>query len=128
MDKDDKKRVNLDNRDHRDLDWENRVLCSDESCIGVIGADGRCKECGLTYEGDLPPTPAESADEVRPAPQPAPDAGDPAVEKDEKKTEDESADIDEAWKQRTLCRDESCIGVIGLDGCCKECGLPYNEE
>lgn len=128
MDKDDKKRVKLDSRDHRNLDWENRVLCSDESCIGVIGADGRCKECGLTYEGDLPPTPAEAADEVGPAPQPAPDAGDPAVEKDEKMTEDESADIDEAWQQRTLCRDESCIGVIGPDGCCKECGLPYNEE
>ena len=35
-------------------DWEHRVLCSDESCIGVIGPDGRCKECGLAYEGDLP--------------------------------------------------------------------------
>jgi hypothetical protein len=32
-------------------DWENRVLCSDESCIGVIGPDGRCKECGKSYEG-----------------------------------------------------------------------------
>jgi hypothetical protein len=31
-----------------DRDWENRVLCSDESCIGVIGPDGRCKECGKT--------------------------------------------------------------------------------
>ena len=30
----------------KDPDWENRVLCSDESCIGVIGPDGRCKECG----------------------------------------------------------------------------------
>ena len=27
-------------------DWDSRTLCSDESCIGVIGADGRCKECG----------------------------------------------------------------------------------
>ena len=32
-------------------DWENRILCSDESCIGVIGPDGRCKECGKPYEG-----------------------------------------------------------------------------
>jgi len=29
-----------------DEDWENRVLCSDEACIGVIGPDGKCKECG----------------------------------------------------------------------------------
>ena len=29
-----------------DEDWEKRVLCSDEACIGVIGPDGKCKECG----------------------------------------------------------------------------------
>ena len=34
-----------------DDDWENRILCSDESCIGVIGPDGRCKECGKPYQG-----------------------------------------------------------------------------
>lgn len=32
-----------------DSDWENRKLCSDGNCIGVIGADGRCKECGKPY-------------------------------------------------------------------------------
>jgi len=31
---------------HEDLDWENRRLCADEACIGIIGPDGRCKECG----------------------------------------------------------------------------------
>ena len=34
-----------------DGNWVNRILCSDESCIGVIGADGRCKECGKPYKG-----------------------------------------------------------------------------
>jgi len=33
-----------------DLEWEQRKLCVDESCIGVIGPDGRCKECGKPYE------------------------------------------------------------------------------
>jgi len=33
------------------IDWENRRLCSDENCIGVIGADGRCRECGKPYAG-----------------------------------------------------------------------------
>ena len=43
--------LNEDEEFHRDKeDWENRVLCSDESCIGVIGPDGRCKECGKPYE------------------------------------------------------------------------------
>lgn len=32
-------------------DWKNRILCSDESCIGVIGPDGRCKECGKPHTG-----------------------------------------------------------------------------
>ena len=35
-------------------DWEKRVLCSDESCIGTIGPDGKCKECGKSYEGNVP--------------------------------------------------------------------------
>jgi hypothetical protein len=26
--------------------FENRVLCSDGNCIGVIGPEGRCKVCG----------------------------------------------------------------------------------
>ena len=30
--------------------WESRTLCVDESCIGVVGPDGRCKECGLPYD------------------------------------------------------------------------------
>ncbi len=29
--------------------WSRRRLCSDGNCIGVIGADGRCKECGKPY-------------------------------------------------------------------------------
>ena len=33
---------------------------------------------------------------------------------------------DEArFKFQVLCRDGNCIGVIGPDGLCKECGLPY---
>jgi hypothetical protein len=29
-----------------DTEWKDRILCPDDSCIGVIGPDGRCKECG----------------------------------------------------------------------------------
>ena len=32
-----------------DIDWGNRVLCSDPSCIGIIGPDGHCKECGKKF-------------------------------------------------------------------------------
>jgi hypothetical protein len=37
--------------DEPDDAWENRTLCADGSCIGVIGPDGRCKECGKPYTG-----------------------------------------------------------------------------
>jgi hypothetical protein len=36
--------------------FNSRVLCSDGTCIGVIGADGKCKECGKPhnrYEDDI---------------------------------------------------------------------------
>ena len=32
-----------------DVDWENRRLCSDGNCIGVIGPDDCCKVCGKPY-------------------------------------------------------------------------------
>jgi hypothetical protein len=90
--------------------WENRILCSDESCIGVVGPDGHCKECGKPYQeppdGEMDTAQSDSTlqedlDE-RPAPR-----------------------FDDEWENRTLCSDESCIGVIGPDGRCKECGKPF---
>jgi hypothetical protein len=93
-----------------ETDWETRTLCSDGNCIGVIGSDGRCKECGKpfdgpviegrTFETDLP----EEEDEI---------------------VEEEEASDDLEWGDRQLCSDGNCIGVIGADGRCKECGKPY---
>jgi hypothetical protein len=34
------------------FDLDSRILCTDGSCIGVIGPDGRCKECGKPYTGN----------------------------------------------------------------------------
>jgi hypothetical protein len=98
-----------------DDDWENRILCSDESCIGVIGPDGRCKECGKPYQ-------ESSAPEMQTA-QPESGAG---TDADRSEKPAEPAEQDD-WENRTLCSDESCIGVIGPDGHCKECGKPYQE-
>lgn len=109
-----------------DNEWEQRILCSDGNCIGIIGADGRCRACGLPYAGELPlpaadpeaadddadGSTADSQDMIADA-QPG---DDPAT------VSDESHD---AWDNRTLCVDESCIGIIGPDGRCKECGKPY---
>ncbi len=37
--------------DPDDLDLENRVLCPDGTCTGII-ENGRCTECGRSYPGD----------------------------------------------------------------------------
>jgi len=57
-----------DNARNIDLEWKNRVLCSDESCIGTIGADGRCRECGLKYQGELPDGIEDVSDDAISAP------------------------------------------------------------
>ena len=97
-----------------DIDWENRVLCSDGNCIGVIGADGKCKECGLMAEqveadADLPES--ESFDSY-----------DDKNETHPLEDDEEATDVGDDWEGRTLCSDENCIGTIGPDGTCNECG------
>ena len=104
-----------------DEEWARRVLCSDESCIGVIGADGRCKECGKPYEGELPDVEVlipETEEVSQSEPEPEENvAGDP-----------EESGEDDDWSRRKLCSDGNCIGVIGFDGTCKECGKPYTGD
>ena len=76
-----------------------RELCPDGSCVGLIGADGRCKVCGTV-------SPSAVADPRRQG-MVAPDG--------------EDAD-DEADDDRELCPDGACIGLIGADGTCNACG------
>ena len=109
-----------------DQEWDQRILCSDGNCIGIIGSDGCCKECGRPYEGELPiraeDEPAADGDEVAEVVEPEKvDEEDPAVT-------DFDADSDAAedvWEDRTLCVDGNCIGVVGPDGRCKVCGKAY---
>jgi hypothetical protein len=103
---------NISNSPETDLDWENRRLCSDDSCIGVIGADGRCGVCGL-LNPDAPGGPdlstSRNADKDEPH---------------EPHSEDQVPEPqDPGWEDRKLCSDESCIGTIGTDGRCRVCGL-----
>jgi hypothetical protein len=125
------KMENEEAKPEEDIDWENRTLCIDESCIGVIGPDGQCKECGKPYD-------SKQKESAPPEKQLDVSDTDEELAEDEEFTEDEEfefaedeeseskEDID--WETRTLCLDESCIGVIGPDGRCKECGKPYAEE
>ena len=108
-----------------DTDWDNRILCSDGNCIGVIGPDGHCKECGKKYEGTLSETAAsgkESPSEREEASGAGADIDDqPQSSVDITPGEDTES---EDWSDRKLCSDGNCIGVIGRDGRCRECGKP----
>jgi len=116
-------------------DWEQRELCPDGGCTGVIGDDGRCKVCGRTVpdwiderKRGLTPLPPES-----PGFDAGGDAGpsdddeayddddDEGEDDDDEALDDDPAD-DPAWDDRKLCSDGGCTGVIGDDGRCRVCG------
>lgn len=91
--------------------WEQRQLCPDGSCVGVIGADGTCKVCGRAAPNwgderkrglvDEPPDAAVDEGPVVIASSPEPPA---------------------EWTERKLCPDGACVGLIGDNGKCKVCG------
>jgi hypothetical protein len=107
-----------------DLEWERRVLCRDESCIGIIGPDGRCKECGLLNKASFSENGLESGDGTSDGLNEPNDLYEP----EPLENDDSQIISDEEWAQRKLCEDESCIGTIGSDGRCKECGRLYRDE
>ncbi len=100
--------------DNVDLDIEERRLCSDGACIGVLDASGRCKVCGLVDRSApeaaaSPLTTAASAATVAPLEE----SGPPQAEE---------ATGSGVWDRRELCPDGACVGVLGNDGHCRICG------
>jgi len=91
-----------------------RRLCPDGSCIGVIGADGRCSVCGRNTAGQpdlslMDGAAAHDEDVVEAASDAASDVS----------SGDAGGGFD---SKRRLCDDGSCVGVIGADGRCTVCG------
>jgi hypothetical protein len=103
-------------------DWDNRVLCSDGNCIGVIGSDGHCNECGKKYEGDLPEMSRSENEDQTVAEDVNSSSATTEMPEATEIPEVSAAPVDDKWENRVLCSDGNCIGVIGLDGKCKECG------
>jgi hypothetical protein len=97
-------------------EWENRELCPDGGCTGVIGPDGTCRVCGRV----------------------APNWGEPRRRglRSDEETEEAAEEVDtkaaaagvaspatdDDWDRRELCSDGACTGVIGADGACNVCG------
>ena len=99
-------------------EWERRILCADESCIGTVGPDGKCRVCGRTHPGlveeDVPVVMDPDAESILTGAEMQESAG-----SDE---EDLAAEESDEWSERRLCPDESCIGTIGPDKKCRVCG------
>ena len=87
-----------------DDDSDDRELCPDDMCVGLIGSNGRCNECGALAR-DLTPEPRAA---------------------DDPESQDDDGDDGDADDDRQLCPDDMCIGIIGSNGRCKECGTAAN--
>jgi hypothetical protein len=90
-----------------------RRLCPDGACVGLLDESDRCKVCGRVD----PTAPVVALDG---APTEAPDDADEAEE-----LAAAAADASDAGAfdtNRRLCPDGACVGVIGPDGRCGECG------
>ncbi len=112
-----------------EFDPRQRELCTDGACIGLIGPDGVCKECGKPgrnvtqhprhrgmvaheVDGDEGDREDDRIDEE--------EDDDREDDRIDEQSSDEIAAFDE--DERQLCPDGACIGVIGPDGRCRECG------
>lgn len=106
--------------DNSPPDLDERILCEDGNCVGVIGDDGRCKECGKPMSIETvkkkaaPPAGSEKS-------QPPADVNSSTGNNLFAADDDEAPDLD----NRQLCSDGNCVGIIGPDGRCKECGKPF---
>ena len=70
----------FDHDDEEDIDFDNRVLCPDGTCTGII-VNGRCSECGKVVGDENPLMGDEEKTEIKEASGEAEEIG-PAKEKD----------------------------------------------
>ena len=87
------------------FDPATRRLCPDGSCVGILGRDGRCTECGRTGDSMSAEADMALADSAQEGLMP------------------ESPSVDGGFDSgRRLCDDGACTGVIGASGACGVCG------
>jgi hypothetical protein len=103
-----------------DNDWNNRILCPDDRCTGTIGPNGQCRVCG--HCAAEPNGSEDNPESLCDSPVPN------LEEKIEIPVSRESDMPDDDWARRRLCRDESCIGIIGPNGRCGVCGLMESDD
>jgi hypothetical protein len=118
-------------------EWDQRQLCPDGGCVGLIGKEGTCNVCGrvapnwgdertrgLVAPEDAAPTNGDAGDEGDDDDEYEDDPGDEGDDEEGGEDGASNGDADGEWPERELCSDGACIGVIGADGLCKVCGKP----
>lgn len=102
-------------------DWDQRVLCPNGACNGLIGAEGTCKVCGHVM-------PNWGDERMRGLSDETEDSDEDDLEDDEGRDADELEGATDGgerppeWEERKLCDDGACVGVIGDNGLCTVCG------
>ena len=109
------------------MTWDERVLCPNQACIGVLGSDGRCPQCGAT--DDVTRVAAQSPADDGDADDDDADDGDAGDgDADDVSSAGAAIPVIDAyrrepadWSVRELCADGACIGVVH-GGVCNACG------
>lgn len=116
--------------DDSSFEPEQRFLCVDDLCIGLVGSDSCCRIChrlnpeAKAYAAAHPAAPALVATAELQV-EALPDAVSPLM-LDLSANSEASSEEGDDFSERVLCSDEACIGVLGSDGRCRECGKPAN--
>lgn len=94
------------------IDWNERRLCDDGGCTGLIGSDGRCHVCGRASQfwGDERRRGLRDEDEAD-------------AESEQRRLVRELPIAEGEIAERRLCPDGGCTGLIGIDGKCSVCGV-----
>jgi len=94
-------------------EWDERQLCADGACIGLIGPSGTCKVCGRAAPNWGDERKRGLVADATPSDDDQPDG---------EGTAEDAVAVRAGDPERVLCPDGACIGVIGDDGRCKVCG------
>lgn len=108
---------------------EDRVPCSDDMCVGIIGADGRCGTCGkpgtppVRKEGqpaDHPEHPHDDLHQTSSAPAAPREDSDQDDDQD-----DDDGDASGGDEERVPCLDDMCVGILSAERKCGTCGKTW---
>jgi hypothetical protein len=109
-----------------DESLDDRVPCSDDMCVGIIGENGRCGICGKP--GTPPPRlhpehPHDDLHQTSTAPAPPSEAEEPGEDaEDDDEDEDEETTGDD---ERVPCLDDMCVGILSTERKCGTCGKTW---